>query len=460
MRPNASIAARTSAPVRKIRTRPPKRSLPPANSSTRKPGATTLSRRKTRLRRSNAASLHRIEPAQVRPYQAGPGIFADTSPVSIAIDDNAVAVCFSIPSITQKTSAATTATCRPALITRARQIRRSPAAGDNKFNLYSAVSAGWPRDVAAAIVVALSTRKAVTPPWNKPCCCKSSGRRSTTSVHDPRTSSDSSAPICGPLCGSCRPEATRTCSICGRLAPAVISKLTGQPCCHACMQRRARCTGCGIVKPIRSGTLTEPRCATCTRPDASWHACPGCGEHTQHRSRRCARCSMQQRLGELLRDNTGKIHPQLQVLHDNLANHDRPNTVLAWLNKDATTTVLRGLAAGQRALTHAGLDELPDAKPLRQPAQRPGRHRRAAAPRRTADPPRALDHHHHRRAPRPATAAPLRHLARAAPAAAAQKWAARQLRRARRRPATRQSRDHAAGLAHQPRPHPGYRAAR
>src|SRR5664279_1805182 len=109
------------------------------------------------------------------------------------------------------------------------------------------------------------------------------------------------------------------------------------------MQRRARCTG----------------------PDASWHACPGCGETTQHRSRRCARCSMQQRLGELLRDSTGAIHPQLQVLHDNLANHDRPNTVLAWLNKDATTTVLRGLAAGQRALTPAGLDELPAAKPLR-----------------------------------------------------------------------------------------------
>ena len=36
------------------------------------------------------------------------------------------------------------------MITRARQIRRSPDAGDNKFNLYSAVSAGWPRDVAAA----------------------------------------------------------------------------------------------------------------------------------------------------------------------------------------------------------------------------------------------------------------------------------------------------------------------
>ena len=47
----------------------------------------------------------------------------------------------------------------PGLITRARQIRRSPIAGDSRFNLYSAVSAGCPRDVAAAIVVALSRGK-------------------------------------------------------------------------------------------------------------------------------------------------------------------------------------------------------------------------------------------------------------------------------------------------------------
>ncbi|MGB6455246.1 MAG: hypothetical protein WBH47_12265 [Streptosporangiaceae bacterium] len=185
--------------------------------------------------------------------------------------------------------------------------------------------------------------------------CAGCGRRRSVSVRTPD----------GPLCPSCRPQTTMTCSICGRLAPAVLSKLTGQPCCHACLQRRARCTGCNAVKPIRSGTLTEPVCGSCTRPDASWHACPGCGQRTQYRSRRCARCSLRQRLGELLRDDTGQIHSKLQVLHDNLARHDRPDTVLAWLNKDATTTVLRELAAGQRALTHAGLDELPDAKPLR-----------------------------------------------------------------------------------------------
>ena len=169
----------------------------------------------------------------------------------------------------------------------------------------------------------------------------------------------------GPLCPSCRPIATVTCSICGRPAPGSISQLTGLPCCHACSQWRVRCSGCGNVRLVRSGTRSQPLCGSCTRPDAHWHACPGCGEHTQHRSRRCARCTLQRRLNELLRDDAGGVHPQLKALHDNLANHDRPETVLAWLNKHTASEILRELATGQRALTHDGLDELPDAKPLR-----------------------------------------------------------------------------------------------
>ena len=35
----------------------------------------------------------------------------------------------------------------------------------------------------------------MTPPWNSPFCCNSSGRRSTASVHVPRVSSDNSAPM-------------------------------------------------------------------------------------------------------------------------------------------------------------------------------------------------------------------------------------------------------------------------
>lgn len=185
--------------------------------------------------------------------------------------------------------------------------------------------------------------------------CRSCHRRRPVSV---RTGD-------GPLCPSCRPVATVTCTICGRSAPGAISKLTGQPCCRACLQRRARCVGCGSVKLVRSGSLTAPLCATCTRPDASWHACPGCGEPTQLRSRRCGRCSLRRRLSEILRDDAGGIHPQLRALHHNLAEHERPNTVLAWLNKDTASVTLRELATRQRALSHAGLDDLPDSKPLR-----------------------------------------------------------------------------------------------
>lgn len=169
----------------------------------------------------------------------------------------------------------------------------------------------------------------------------------------------------GPLCPSCRPLPTLTCSICARTAPGAISELTGRACCHACTKRRARCVGCGNIRLVRSGTRTQPLCGSCTRPDTVWHACPGCGQHTQHRSRRCARCALRRRLGELLSDDAGQIHPLLQDLHGNLADHDQPETVLVWLNKHTASAIVRELATGQRALTHAALDELSDTKPLR-----------------------------------------------------------------------------------------------
>jgi hypothetical protein len=195
----------------------------------------------------------------------------------------------------------------------------------------------------------------ITDPANQEACvvCR---RRRPVSVRTPD----------GPMCPTCRPAKAMTCSICGRAGTAVISKATGQPWCRPCGQRRARCTGCGNVRPVRGGTRAAPRCATCTRPDTTfWHICPGCGEHMAHRRRRCGRCTLRRRLDELLTGDTGLIHPQLQDLHEHLANHDRPDTVLAWLNKDAAARTLRELAANVQTLTHGVLDELPDGKPLR-----------------------------------------------------------------------------------------------
>lgn len=169
----------------------------------------------------------------------------------------------------------------------------------------------------------------------------------------------------GPLCPSCRPIRAVTCAICGRSARGSISTLTGQACCHACSQRRACCSGCGNVRRVRGGTRAEPLCGVCISPDTPWRPCPGCGEHTQYRSRGCARCALGRRLGELLADGAGRAHPRLDVLREHLASQDRPETVTAWLNKHDTAQILADLAAGRRELSHAGLDELPDTKPVR-----------------------------------------------------------------------------------------------
>jgi hypothetical protein len=154
-----------------------------------------------------------------------------------------------------------------------------------------------------------------------------------------------------------------TCSICGRTASCEISQATSRPWCKACQKRRARCAGCGQVELIRGGTLAKPLCAACTRPDPSfWRGCPGCGR-PQLSTRTCTRCNLRQRLALLLAGG-GEIPAELRGLHDTLAGSERPNLVLAWVNKPAIAAILREFGSGQRALSHAALDELPAGKPV------------------------------------------------------------------------------------------------
>jgi hypothetical protein len=168
----------------------------------------------------------------------------------------------------------------------------------------------------------------------------------------------------GPLCDACRPWKTLTCSICGRVVPCVISKATGQPWCRGCKQRWARCAGCGTVRPVRGGTRTDPLCSTCTRPAAEfWRTCPGSGQPGRLLDSRCARCSLDQRLHELLGDERGQIRPHLSALYDALAGAERPATVASWLKKSAAPAILRGLHT-EDELTHQTLDELPAGKPV------------------------------------------------------------------------------------------------
>lgn len=190
----------------------------------------------------------------------------------------------------------------------------------------------------------------ITDPANQE-TCSDCGRRRPVSVR----AAD------GPLCASCVPWKTLRCEICGKDAPSVISQATGKPWCQACRQRWIRCNGCGADAQIRGGTLDEPLCATCTRPDDGfWRSCPSCGQPGRIHTGRCARCTIQQRLRELLGNDEGDIRPGLQALYDTLARTRRPDTVAAWLDKSAAPAILRDLTG--QPLTHTSLDALPAGK--------------------------------------------------------------------------------------------------
>ena len=142
----------------------------------------------------------------------------------------------------------------------------------------------------------------------------------------------------------------------------MISKATGKPWCRACKQRWIRCAGCGETGPIRGGTADEPLCSACTRTEPGfWRSCPGCGQPGRIHAGRCARCTVEQRLRDLLGNEDGKIRPQLQALYRALATADRPDTVAAWLDKSAAPAIMDGLDPA-RQLSHRVLDELPPGK--------------------------------------------------------------------------------------------------
>jgi uncharacterized protein YidB (DUF937 family) len=196
----------------------------------------------------------------------------------------------------------------------------------------------------------------ITDPANQEDCVKC-GRRRPVSVRTPG----------GALCQSCRPVPVAACSICGREAPCEASTATGRPWCRRCQQRWAECSSCGKTRPVHGGSLDQPLCLACTCPDASsWHACPECGGEARIRpGRPCQRCALRGKLDGMLTDSSGDIRPELLAFRDSLAGTSRPGTVLGWLNNNKDSTLLRELATGERPLTHAALDDLPDSKPLR-----------------------------------------------------------------------------------------------
>jgi hypothetical protein len=104
--------------------------------------------------------------------------------------------------------------------------------------------------------------------------------------------------------------------------------------CRTCECRalriRGRCPGCGehrILPGLRPADGAAV-CAGCAgfRPS---YACASCGQEDQlHARRLCTRCTLSDRLAELLDDGTGRIRPELAPLHAMLVKADNPRTGL------------------------------------------------------------------------------------------------------------------------------------
>jgi hypothetical protein len=187
--------------------------------------------------------------------------------------------------------------------------------------------------------------------------CSRCGRRQRVATRTPE----------GPVCGSCNPRQVMNCTICGRTAPCMISKVTGKPWCTACAASWATCSSCGNLAPVKAGTRDQPLCADCAAPDAAfWKDCPGCGAPGRIVAGACRRCHLRDQVGQLLAGpGTGRARAGLEPLRQALADVGRPGIALGWIRRDKVRALLAGLAAGDRPLTHAVLDELPDSKTLR-----------------------------------------------------------------------------------------------
>jgi hypothetical protein len=171
------------------------------------------------------------------------------------------------------------------------------------------------------------------------------------------------------LCRSCAPTTSRVCARCGRPGRAQAHWPEG-PVCANCYQRALRakgsCPGCGQTRRLLTYPgFREPVCRDCAGAPPT-HLCEVCGaEDDLYERGRCARCSLERRLAELLGDEHARARTGLEPVFAALAGAPKPRAVLRWLGGGSPAVeALRRIAAGELMLSHKALDRLPPSRAL------------------------------------------------------------------------------------------------
>jgi hypothetical protein len=151
----------------------------------------------------------------------------------------------------------------------------------------------------------------------------------------------------------------RTCSRCGRHG-YVAGHWPDGHVCRTCRDRalrnRGQCPACGRERPLPGLVDGRAVCRDCAGIRESF-ACSRCGQESKlHRGRLCTRCTLADRLAELLGDETGCIRPELVPLARALTAMDNPLSGLTWLytrgKNGSAAELLRSLGRGEVELTH------------------------------------------------------------------------------------------------------------
>ena len=158
------------------------------------------------------------------------------------------------------------------------------------------------------------------------------------------------------------------CCRCGRRKNKAGSWPDGHVCrtCHdRALRVRGRCPGCGddrVLPGLRASDQTSV-CSDCAGFTTSFR-CSRCPEEGKlHGGRLCTRCTLSDRLRELLGDDSGEIRAELAPLANSLLTAERPLSILTWLHTrkgktESPETLMRQLGRGEIALTHEAFHTL------------------------------------------------------------------------------------------------------
>ncbi len=163
-------------------------------------------------------------------------------------------------------------------------------------------------------------------------------------------------------CDRCRPRTLVQCADCGRERDARANWPLG-PVCDTCFNRRRRnpapCSRCQSAQVLigradDGGDLCGPCCGT----DITY-SCSRCGFPGDiYDAGLCTRCSVGDRVRQLLAPGDGPGPSALRPLADALASADHPRSVLTWLRSSSGPKILAELVSQNTEITHASLDAL------------------------------------------------------------------------------------------------------